>query len=94
MIAALVGIVGAIAVGAWLVAVWSLFRMVTLVPKGQRIATIFSAGFWQFEKARAVTNNAIDPYIRRFGWAFAVFFFAIFAGMALGIVGASMSRSA
>lgn len=92
MIQALVGIVTLVAVAAWVVAAVSLFRAIALVPKGQRLSALFSSGFWQFEKVRALGGAGVDVHLKRYGYAFGAFFFAIVVGMLLGVVATATSR--
>jgi hypothetical protein len=94
MIPVLVSIVALVAVAAWVVAAVSLFRVIALVPAGQRLSALFSSGFWQFDKVRALGGADVDVHLRRFGYAFGAFFLAIVVGMLIGIVAASTSGGA
>jgi len=86
MLQALVSVMGVVAFGAWIVAALSLIGALRLVPHGQRVSALFSAGFWQFQKVRQLGGPRVDAHIVRYGWAFAVFFFAIIASMFLGMM--------
>ncbi len=92
MLQALVTLIGFVALGAWFVAAFSLIAALRLVPAGQRLSALFSAGFWQFQKVRAAGGPGVDAHLVRYGWAFAVFFFAIVLAMLVGVV-ASISVS-
>lgn len=91
MIPVLVSIVVLLAVSAWVVAAVSLVRAIALVPKGQRLSALFSSGFWQFEKIRALGGPEVDIHLRRYMYGFGAFFLAIVLGMALGIISAATS---
>ena len=86
MLQALVTVTGVVAFGAWIIAALSLIGVLRLVPHGQRASALFSAGFWQFHKVRQLGGPGVDAHIVRYGWAFAVFFFAIIASMFVGIM--------
>ena len=86
MIPVLISIVSLVAAAAWIVAAVSLFRVVALVPAGQRLSALFSSGMWQFEKLRALGGAEVDVHLRRFTHAFGAFFLALVVGMLVGIV--------
>jgi hypothetical protein len=86
MLQALISLIALVAAGAWIVAALSLIGALRLVPAGQRVAALFSAGFWQFQKVRALGGPDVDLHLQRYAFAFVVFFFAIIASMFLGMV--------
>jgi hypothetical protein len=81
----LAGIIGLVAIGAWIVAVMSALSIVQLAPAGQRMSIWFTLGWWRFDKIRAATGPAADPHIKRYVRAFMVFFAAILIAMGIGI---------
>jgi hypothetical protein len=81
---AFVSLVGVVAFGAWIVAALSLIGALRLVPAGRRASALFSAGFWQFQRVRALGGPGVDAHLQRYAFAFVVFFFAIIASMFLG----------
>jgi hypothetical protein len=81
----LAGIIGVVAIGAWIVAVTSALSIAQLAPAGQRMSTWFTLGWWRFDKVRAATGPAADPHIKRYIRAFVVFFAAIMVAMGIGI---------
>jgi hypothetical protein len=86
MVQALASILVVLGVGAWIVAAVSLWRAVALVPRGQRLSALFSSGWWQFEKLRALGGPGVDVQLQRYVWAFGVFFVVIACGIVLGAV--------
>lgn len=80
-----IGVIGLLAVVAWIVAVVSAIRIVGLAPKGQRIRNYVRLGWWQFADIRQDLGPAADLHIRSYQRAFLVFFACIFAGMIFGI---------
>ena len=85
MLGVLAGILGTVAVGAWIVAVVSALSIVQLAPAGQRMSLWFTLGWWRFDRVRAATGSAADPHIKRYVLACVVFFIAILLAMATGI---------
>ena len=85
MLGVLAGIIGLVAIGAWIVAVMSALSIVQLAPAGQRMSIWFTLGWWRFDKIRAATGPAADPHIKRYVRAFMVFFAAILIAMGIGI---------
>ena len=85
MLGVLAGIIGVVAIGAWIVAVTSALSIAQLAPAGQRMSTWFTLGWWRFDKVRAATGPAADPHIKRYVRAFVVFFAAILVAMGIGI---------
>jgi hypothetical protein len=83
----LVGIaIGTVAVGAWLVAVYSAFSAIALVPGGKRLSAWFTLGWWQFDKLRALAGPAIEPHLKRYVQAFLAFFVAVLLAAGLGVL--------
>ena len=85
MLGVLAGIIGVVAIGAWIVAVISALSIVQLAPAGQKMSIWFTLGWWRFDKIRAATGPAADPHIKRYVRAFLVFFAAIIVAMGIGI---------
>jgi hypothetical protein len=85
LLGVLAGILGVVAIGAWIVAVMSALSIVQLAPAGQKMSIWFTLGWWRFDKIRTVTGPAADPHIKRYVRAFLVFFAAILVAMGIGI---------
>lgn len=82
MLSVLVGLLGAIGVAAWGTALYSLIQIVALAPAGQRFGTLFTLGWWKFDKIRATVGPAAEPHIKRYVMAFGAFFVVVI-GMAV-----------
>lgn len=74
---AVVSILGVLAVAAWTVAVYSAARIVALAPDGSRIKTLFTLGWWQFDKVKAIAGPSAQMHISWYVRAFAAFLLAV-----------------
>jgi len=81
-----IGVIVIVAVGAWVVALFSALAIVGLVPAGQRLKSWFALGGWRFDEIRSVGGAAVEPHLRRYQLAFAAFFVVVIAAAALGVL--------
>jgi hypothetical protein len=77
----LLTVLGLVGLGAWCFAVWSFFRIISLVPAGQRLGAMFTMGWWQFDKIKALAGDEAIPHVRNYLRSF-VAFFAVVIGVA------------
>jgi hypothetical protein len=82
------GVAMAVAIGAWLVAAWSMVRLIRMMPAGYRLSTLSVLGRWRFDIIRAQTGPAAEPLIRRFQLAGYLFFAAALGGIVLAAIAA------
>ena len=73
LLSILIPLLAILAVGSWLVAVFSALSLVSLAPKGEKITAYFALGWWRFDKVRAIVGPKADTYITRYRTAFLVF---------------------
>ena len=91
---AVVSIIGLAAVAAWVLVVWSAMTLVSIAPRGGRLATLNDLGFWRFAAIEArVGPDALTP-IDRYRKAFIAFFLCILAGALAGFAFAAIDAPA
>jgi len=86
VIAALTGVLGAIAVTAWLVVVYSAVRVVTIAPAGAKLASLGLLVRRQFAALYRLSGEAIVPHANRFLLAAMAFLGCLACGMVLAVV--------
>jgi hypothetical protein len=69
---------------AWVIAVVSAIRIVSLAPKGRKLATYGRVGWWQFDAIRGELGTAVEPHITAYQRAFIAFFALILVAMIVG----------
>ncbi|MCB1379518.1 MAG: hypothetical protein KDK89_14300 [Alphaproteobacteria bacterium] len=69
------------AVGAWLLAAWSAISVVRLAPQGQKFRAYLNLGWFRFGRVRELVGQAAEPHIRRYCYAFYIFFAVIISVM-------------
>ncbi len=79
---------GLVAFGAWLVAAWSIFRAWTLAERHPPYRALGLKRFVNWMGAIQFMPAEAMPHLKRLYFAFAVFFMALIAGIATGIVSA------
>ncbi len=79
---------GLLAFGAWLVAAWSIFRAWTLAERHPPYRALGLKRFVNWMGAIQFMPDEAMPHLKRLYLAFAVFFMALIAGIATGIVSA------
>ena len=85
MLVVLLSVLGLVAVLAWCFALYSLIQLIALAPAGHRFSTLFSLGWWQFDKIKAVIGPAADPHVKNYVRAFIAFFFVVIGLAVLGV---------
>ena len=86
MLGLLIGLLVAVSVGAWVVALMAALQVVALVPAGERLKSWFALGGWRFGEIRSAGGPSVEPHLRRYRLAFFVFFAVVIGGAAVGIL--------
>jgi hypothetical protein len=86
MLAIVAGVLAAIALAAWLVALVSAVSLWRGLPTGHRLKNLLSPAWLQFDSIRDIAGPEADRYTRPYVWALVVFFVVIAAFMALSVV--------
>ena len=86
MLGVAIGAIVIVAVGAWVMALFSALAIVGLVPAGQRLKSWFALGSWRFDEIRSAGGAAVEPHLKRYQLAFAAFFAVVIAAAALGVL--------
>ena len=94
MLGTLTFVIALVAVAAWCVAVFSAFRVITLVPAGQRLKAWSSLGWWQFDKVRGLAGDAAVPHVKRYIQAFVAFFAAVIGVIVIAAIAAIAEQNA
>ncbi|MGE3875724.1 MAG: hypothetical protein AB7F74_22445 [Parvibaculaceae bacterium] len=68
---------------AWAFAALSAINVVSLAPKGEKLAAYFQLGMWRFAPLEASLGAGVRPHLIRYKRAFFVFFAVIAAILAL-----------
>jgi hypothetical protein len=68
---------------AWAFAALSVFDIVNLAPKGEKLAAYFQLGLWRFTALEAQLGAGVRPHLIRYKRAFFAFFAVIGAILAL-----------
>lgn len=82
---AVVSIIGLAAIVAWAFAAWSAMSLVSIAPRGGRLATLSDLGWWRFAAIEARIGPSAKTPIDRYRKAFVAFFLCILAGAAAGV---------
>ena len=91
---AVASIIGLAAVAAWALAVWSGMSLVSIAPRGGRLATLFDLGWWRFAAIEARIGPSAKTPIDRYRKAFLAFFLCILAGAAAGVASTAIDAPA
>ena len=86
MIAIVAGLLGLVAFGAWITALWSALSLWRLMPAGHRLKSIWSLGWLQLDSIRDIAGPDADQHTKRYVYALVTFFVAVAAFMALTVV--------
>jgi len=79
----LFGVIGVFAVLSWVVAVIQAIQIVSLAPKGERLASYFALGWWKFGQIQAKAGPAAAPHIRIYQRAVGAFLVFVILGVVL-----------
>ncbi len=84
MISALIVVIVLVAFAIWVVAAWSLLRMLLVAP--DPLTVLKHSAWWNWSKLEGAVGAAGLADVRRFKKAFLAFFVAIVCGFGLALV--------
>lgn len=86
MLGIIMAILAVVAVASFAVAAYSFSRVILLMPKGRRLAGVFTTGWWQFDRITELCGPAAHPHVRRYIKATMLFLACVIGGIGLSIV--------